>query len=147
VDAVLAPDFDNLAPVLPSRWLSGKDPPRLLARSRPNRVRTMDCRPLRAIRTKDEAKLEFCSSSCWASLVRPRQPGIQRGLAGTPMFPKHRVNQGRGTISRNSTTHDQCECHRQALDAMQLLSRTHRLVGRVRGGRLLGQSESAKAGG
>jgi len=77
VDAVLAPDFDNLAAVLPTCWLSGKIPPRLLARSRPSGVRTMDCRPLRAIRTKDEATIwelqrqpRASASSCCA-LARP----------------------------------------------------------------------------
>lgn len=55
MDAVLAPDFDNLAAVLPTRWLSGKGYPRLLARFRPDGLRVMDRGPRRSIRTEYEA--------------------------------------------------------------------------------------------
>jgi hypothetical protein len=55
VDAVLAPDFDNLAAILPTRWLFGKGNSRLLARSRLGGICAMDHRSFRSIRTKDEA--------------------------------------------------------------------------------------------
>jgi hypothetical protein len=63
VDAVLAHDFDALAVVLSTRWLSGKGHSGLLARSRPIGVRAMGrrprpigrYRPLLAVQTKDKA--------------------------------------------------------------------------------------------
>ena len=59
VDAVLAPDFDNLAAVLPTRWLYGKDHSGFLARSRPGGICALDYRAPRPVRTKDKAMMEY----------------------------------------------------------------------------------------
>jgi hypothetical protein len=80
VDAVLAPDFDNLAAVLPTRWLSGKDHSRLLGRSRPSWICGLDYRPPRAIRTKDEAIIALYGPM--SSGVEFHSIGIQSGLCG-----------------------------------------------------------------
>ena len=84
MDTVLAPDFDNLAAVLPARWLSGKGYPRLLARFRPDGLRVMGRGTRRAIRTEHEAKIELSRAPAFGKSFRQQKSHSCRGVGARP---------------------------------------------------------------
>jgi hypothetical protein len=84
VDTGLAPDFDNLAAVLPTRWLSRKGYPRLLARFRPDGLRVMDRGTRRAIRTEHEAKIELSRAPAFGKSFWQQKSHSCSGVGARP---------------------------------------------------------------
>ena len=99
MDTVLAPDFDNLAAVLLTCWISRKGYPRLLARFRPDGLPVMDRGPRRAIRTEYEAQIELQRAPVFGKCFWQQKSHSSSGVGARPASTLRSGNGGNARLA------------------------------------------------